>query len=136
MKKLLAITTLMLTISLGGCAGTRIGDFINTIKSAATGTVSPAAIYIARNAFNAVEVSADNYINLKECPNQAPFCHDHNAAAELITLVRSGRVARTNATQFLKDHPNELGPQGLYDALTTATDTIKAILVKYNYVGN
>lgn len=133
MKKLFLIA--VMAISLGGCAGTRIGDFIQTIKSAATGSVSPEAIYIARNAFDAAEVSATNYLKLAECPNKAPFCHDHAASLQLIMAIRSGRVARNNATQFLKDHPNQLGTQGLYDALTTSTDTIKQILAKYSIGG-
>lgn len=133
MKKLLII--LLAGFTLAGCVGTRLGSFIATVESAATGTVSPAAIYIARNSFDAVEVSATNYLLLKKCPTNAPFCRDPKATADLIPAIRSGRVARNNATQFLTDHPNQLGTQGLYDALTTATDTIKSILDKYN-IGN
>ena len=133
MKKFLIIA--LASLSLAGCAGTRVGNFIATVESAATGTVSPEAIYIARNAFNTVEVSATNYLSLKRCPVQAPFCRDPVATSKLIPAIRSGRVARNNATQFLKDHPNQLGTQGLYDALTSATDTIKFILQQYNVGG-
>lgn len=132
MKKLLIIA---LALTLSGCAGTRLGAFIATVESAATGTVSPEAIYIARNAFDTVEVSATNYLTLKKCPTNAPFCRDPVATAKLIPAIRSGRVARNNATQFLKDHPNQLGTQGLYDALTSSTDTIKQILAQYNIGG-
>lgn len=133
MKNILAIA--LLAVSLGGCAGTRFGTFISTVESAATGTVSPEAIYIARNAFDAVEVSATNYLLLTKCPVKAPFCRDKGATAKLIPAIRSGRVARNNASQFLKDHPNQLGTQGLYDALISSTDTIKQILAQYN-LGN
>lgn len=132
MKKILII---LMALSLAGCAGTRFGTFVATIESAASGTVSPEAIYIARNAFDTVEVSATNYLNLKHCPTNASFCRDKVATAKLIPAIRSGRVARNNATQFLKDHPNQLGTQGLYDALTTSTDTIKQILAQYNIGG-
>ncbi len=135
MKKLLIIPTLLAALLVSGCAGTRFGTFISTVESAATGTVSPQAIYIARNAFDAVEVSATNYLTLKKCPVAAPFCRDPAATAKLIPAIRSGRVARNNATQFLKDHPNQLGSQGLYDALTSSTDTIKQILAQYNVGG-
>lgn len=132
MKKFFIIGLLAIgAIGLGGCQGTKFGDFVNTIKSAATGTISPEAIYIARNAYDAAEASATNYISLKRCPVQAPFCRDPQATAALIPAIRSGRVARNNATQFLKDHPNQLGTQGLYDALTSSTDTIKQILAQY-----
>lgn len=133
MKRIILIAAL--SLSLGGCADTKLGSFIETIQSAATGTVSPAAIYIARNAFDAVEVSATNYLDLKRCPTAAPFCRDPAATALLIPAIRSGRDARNAATLFLKQHPNQLGTQGLYDALTSSTDTIKGILSRYN-VGN
>lgn len=135
MKKIIIAA---LALSLGGCAtqfGERISSAISTIESVASGTVSPQAIYIARNAFDTVEVSATNYLNLKRCPTNAPFCRDPSATAQLIPAIRSGRDARNAATLFLKQHPNQLGTQGLYDALTTSTDTIKGILARYN-VGN
>lgn len=135
MKKILIIPTLLAALVVSGCAGTRFGTFISTVESAATGTVSPEAIYIARNAFDAVEVSATNYLNLKRCPISAPFCRDPTATAQLIPAIRSGRDARNAATQFLKQHPNQLGTQGLYDALTSSTDTIKGILARYNVGG-
>ena len=138
MKKLIynhLAVLILISGLLGGCQGTKFGDFIATVKSAASGTVSPEAIYIARNAFNVVEVSATNYLNLQRCPKQAPFCRDPEATKQLIPAIRSGRDARNAATVFLKEHPNELGPQGLYDALTISTDTIKGILARYN-VGN
>lgn len=128
MKKFLIIA---LALGLGGCQGTRFGDFIASVESAATGTVSPASIYLARNAFDAVEVSATNYLNLKKCPVQAPFCRDPGATAKLVPAIRAGRVARNNASQFLIDHPNQLGAQGLYDALLSSTETIKQILAQY-----
>ncbi len=137
MKKLLIIPTLLAALLVSGCAtpfGERISSIVATVESAATGTVSPAAIYVARNAFDAVEVSATNYLNLKRCPTAA-FCRDPAATALLIPAIRSGRDARNAATLFLKQHPNQLGTQGLYDALTSSTDIIKGILARYN-VGN
>jgi len=133
MKKIIGI--LILTLALGGCQGTKFGTFIATIESAATGTVSPEAIYVAANTFDAVEVTATNYLTLKKCPTGAPFCRDPVATKALIPAIRSGRVARNNALQFLKDHPGQLGTQGLYDALTSATDTIKSIMNQYKVAG-
>lgn len=135
MKKIILISAALL---LSGCAtqfGERISSVVSILESAATGTVSPQAIYIARNAFDTVEVSATNYLTLKRCPISAPFCRDPKATALLIPAIRSGRDARNAATLFLKQHPNQLGSQGLYDALTTSTDTIKGILARYN-MGN
>ncbi len=138
MKKILALAILIPTLTLGGCAtqfGQRISSFVSAVETVGTATVSPESIYIARNAFDTVEVSATNYLTLKKCPTNAPFCRDTVATAKLIPAIRSGRVARNNATQFLKDHPNQLGSQGLYDALASSTDTIKKILAQYNIGG-
>lgn len=132
MKQIFIIAVLAAT--LGGCQGTnfaKLSDFVHSVESASTGSVPPASIYLARNAFDAAEASATNYLNLHKCPNQAPFCRDPKATAALVPAIRSGRVARNNATQFLKDHPNQLGTQGLYDALLSSTDTIKRILAQY-----
>lgn len=133
MKRLLIAAALALTLA--GCAGTKVGDFIQTVEQAATGSVSPEAVYIAANAFDAAEVSATNYLNLKKCPQNAPFCRDPKVTSQLVPAIRSGRVARNNLLQFLKDHPNSLGPSGLYDALTSATATIQSILKQYNVGG-
>ncbi len=133
MKKIFLIAAL--TILLGGCQGTRFGDFIANIQSVASGTISPQAIYVAANTFDAVEVSATNYLMLKKCPIAAPFCRSPIATKALIPAIRAGRVARNNALQFVQDHPGQLGLQGLYDALTTATDAIQKILTQYKAVG-
>ncbi len=135
MRKILIVIT---ALGLAGCStpfGERVSSFVSVVKSAATGTVSPEAIYIARNAFDTAEVSATNYLNLKRCPTNAPFCRSPVATAKLIPAIRAGRQARNAATAFLDQHPGQLGTQGLYDGLVSATDTIKAILAQYN-VGN
>ncbi len=133
MKKIIGI--IILTIALGGCQGTQFGNFIANIQNAASGTISPQAIYVAANTFDAVEVSATNYLNLKKCPIGAPFCRSPVATKALIPAIRAGRVARNNALQFVQDHPGQLGLQGLYDALTSATDAIQKILIQYKAIG-
>lgn len=133
MKRLFA--ALAITLVLGGCAGTRVGDFIETVKSAATGTISPEAIYIAANTFDAAEVSATNYLRLKRCPQNAPFCRDPKVTKQLVPLIRSGRVARNNAIQWVKDHPNQLAEASLYDKLTSVTSTIQDMMRQYNLGG-
>lgn len=136
MKRILIVAALALSVA--GCStqfGQRMTALVDTIEAGVSATVSPEAIYVAANTFDAVEVTATNYLNLKKCPTGAPFCRDPGATKAIIPAIRSGRVARTNAIQFLKDHPGELGTQGLYDALTSATSTIKSILAQYKVAG-
>jgi hypothetical protein len=138
MRKLLAgAIALALFVSLGGCAPGSFGSKVEGVISAVTGAaVSPAAIIIAANSFDALEVTAKNYINPqlnKRCNgSNGPICRDPAATIALNKAIRSGRVARNNAKQFLRDHPGQLGSQGLYDALQTSVSTLEAIFKQYS----
>ena len=88
MKKLIAIA--VLALSLGGCA-----NFQNAWGIVSGATVSPVAVYVARNSFDAAEVSATNYIVFCKV-HPATYGCSKVAIARLIPAVRSGRVARNN----------------------------------------
>lgn len=122
------ILALALTLGLGGCASTSIG---NAISLATGASVSPGAVYIARNSFDALEVTATNYISYCTAHQGATGC-SHTAIRKIIPAVRSGRVARNNLIQFQAQNPGALGPAGLYNALVTATNTLTAIQAQYN----
>ena len=123
------VLALTLALSLGGCAN--LQNAYGTLTGA---TVSPTAVYVARNSFDAVEVTATNYIVYCKV-HPAQYGCSRQAIADLIPAVRSGRVARGNLTQFQKSHPGQLGPVGLYDALIAATNTLQAIATQYNITG-
>jgi hypothetical protein len=73
---------------------------------------------------------------LPKCtPNNKPICRDPDATKEIIPAVRSGRVARDTLVTFMKEHPQELGPSGLYDALIKSTNAIQNIYYIYNVQG-
>ena len=85
MKKLFIVVAIAL--SLAGCQGTRFGDFIATAGNAITAAenaVTPQQIYIAANAFDAVKVSATNYLELRRCPTNAPITLSIAVVADLI----------------------------------------------------
>lgn len=125
MKKLGIV---LLVLSLGACAE------IQKIESSLTGaTVSPTAVYIASNAFDALEATATNYLSLPKCGTG--ICRNAAATAQIIPAIRSGRVARNNLRTFLKTNPGQLGPAGDYAALQSAVDTLKAIFANYNIGG-
>ena len=126
MKKILIVATLAL--SLAGCAG--LTNAYNVLTGA---SVSPTAVYVAANAFDAVEQTATNYLKLAKCTgNNGPVCRSPAATAQIIPAVRAGRVARTNLENFVAQNPGQLGPTGLYNALTAATATLQAIISQYN----
>jgi len=128
MKRIILI--IALSLSLGACAT------FERIKSAAEAvgefTVSPTSVVIASNTFDALEVTATNYLKLKACRKATTvICRDPTATALIIPAVRSGRVARNNLQQFLADHPNQLGPSGAFDALNASISTIQGVFAQY-----
>lgn len=132
MKKLIAIA--VLGLALAGCQTVKTD--IQTIKNGFTAltssTVSPTAIIVAANAFDAAEATATNYLKQVKCSGaNGPLCRDPAVTAKLVPAIRAGRVARNNAEQFLIDHPGQLGTQGLLDAITVATSTITGALAQY-----
>jgi hypothetical protein len=140
MKRL--ILACMLALSLAGCASfnQKLSDAIGKVEavaSAVTGaTVSPAAVLVLANSFDAFEATAKNYIDPtlnKRCDGtNGTICRDPNATIALNKAIRTGRVARNNAKQFLRDHPGQLGTQGLYDALKSSVDTLQSIFTQYS----
>jgi hypothetical protein len=134
----IAAAAALVALSLGGCATvTSFGQKVEGVVSAVTGaTVSPEAIIILANSFDAMQVTAKNYINPalnKRCNgSNGPICRDPVATLALNRAIREGRVARNNAKQFLRDHPGQLGTQGLYDALQLSVSTLQSIFAQYN----
>ena len=130
MKRLFAV--IALTLSLAGCSGTQsIADLFTRVTSS---QVSPQAVYLAENSFDAVEVTATGYLRICHAKMATPGCSS-TAIAQIIPAVRSGRVARANLHSFMKAHPDALGATGLYDALVTATNTLQGVATTYNIAG-
>lgn len=128
MKKIIAIFSILL---LTGCA--TLERIKNVAEAVGELRITPEAVIIASNSFDAIEITATNYLNLKRCTkaNVAPVCRNPTATALIIPAVRSGRVARDNLQQFLKDHPNELAPATIYEKLTSITGTLRDIYSQY-----
>ena len=128
MKKILA---LVLALGLAGCAAD-VAKFKAAYDVVTSSSVSPTMVYVAANTFDALEATATNYLKLPKCGGSANICRNQAAVVKIIPAVRAGRVARNNLEQFLKDHPGQLGPQGLYDSLTASITTLQTIYSTYN----
>lgn len=134
MRKLFAVAAIALAVSLGGC-GT-VGTLQKAWDVATSTKVSPAAMVIARESFNVVEVTATRYLRQKKCSaTSGPVCRNPEASRKIIPIVRDGIMARRYMVQFMKDHPGELGPGGVYDAVNLATDGLKKIFADYRIGG-
>ena len=125
MKKIILICAL--AIGLAGCA-----NFQNAWNTLTGATVSPSAVYVAENAFDSIEVVATTY--LRTChknPGAFAVCAK-SVESKVVGAVRAGRKARGDLRAFMVAHPDALGAQGLYDALTQATDTLNNVINTYN----
>ena len=97
--------------------------------------VTPTTVYVAANAFDVLEQTATNYLRLPKCPLATPVCSDPLAVAQIVPLIRSGRVARTNLEAFMRANPGQFGPVSLYNALTSVTSALQQIMTEYNIKG-
>lgn len=128
MKKVLL--ALALILPLAGCATVQRLEY--AYQQAASSTVSPQTVVAARNAFDALEVSATNYLNLTRCDKTvSKVCRDKDVTAILGPALLNARKARNNLVAFQKSHPGQLGTQGLYDALELSVTTLTGILNTY-----
>ena len=124
MKKLVILCVLLL----GGCA--QIQKDWNIVTGA---TVSPAAVIVAGNAYDALEVTATSYLQFCKANRPLAVCSSYVAARrQILPAIRAGRVARNNLEAFLVANPGQLGPSGLYNVLIASINTVQGVISQYN----
>lgn len=122
-------------VLLSGCESVQI--FRQTWEAAKSIVVNKKAVIVAVQSFNAAEASATAYIRQKHCPPgiQKPTCMSPPIREQLVIAMTAGRPARDALLDFVEAHPNEIGDQGLYDALKAATASLKNIFAVYKIGG-
>lgn len=133
MRKLMLAAALAL--GLGGCAAVSSAwNDVHAITGAVqSASVSPKAIYVAVNAFDAVEITATNYLD--QCPRPTPtgLCYGADKVrAAVIPAIRSGIIVRKKlvaAARAAGDGPVALTAD--WNTLQSVTATIKSILIQY-----
>lgn len=128
----LKVTALLLGLALGGCAP-QLQQLKNDFNALTGAVISPTVTIVTAESFDAAEATATLYVGLPRCNGKnGPLCSQYIIVKPMRDAVRSGRVARNNLKQFLRDHPGQLGPSGLYDALTAAAGTLESIITTNN----
>jgi hypothetical protein len=126
------LSTIFLALLLVGCAP-QLVEIEKGISAVAATTVSPKAVIIAGNAFDALEATAAKYLRFCKVNRASVACVGyHSARAKLRPAMLAGRRARNDLEDFLATHPGELGSSGLYDALKAASATIRGVIHEYN----
>lgn len=114
MKRLLIC---LLFMSLGGCA---------TLKLSTGSSVTPNAVYVAANAYDAAVVSATNYDRLPLCTaNTSLVCRTTAATKSVDAAIRAGRTYRNQLIAYVNANPGEVVPVSNYNALVGAISTIQ-----------
>jgi hypothetical protein len=115
---------LPLVLMLGGCA------WIQSAVSVVTGTsVTPNQAVIAINAFDAVEATGTQYLQLPACASTASkLCRTPGGASSVVKYIRLGRLARNNLEAAINTGGGAPIAISLYQALTSQTTTLQAIV--------
>jgi hypothetical protein len=104
----------------------------STLSKLESVKITPTQVHIAAQAFDALEVTATNYVRLPTCKAGQSFlanrCSTKAAIARLVPVIHAGRTDRDNLEAYIKTHPTGgVGASGIYDALTATVTAIKAI---------
>jgi hypothetical protein len=124
MRKLLLVS--VLALSLGACS--TLSNIVGVVTGA---SVTPSQAYIAANAFDAIEVTAENYLKLPPCvAGGSALCRSATAVGAIVPAIRIGYAARTTLISSVVSGND--APISLYSALTAQTGTLQAIISQYN----
>lgn len=123
MKRLFFVAAIAL--SLGGCA--QLTNAYNALNGA---TITSQQVYIAANAFDAIEASATQYLRLPVCGSTTP-CRNAGATNTIVAAVRAGRLARNALEAAVNANPGAPVNANLMATLTSSTSALKAILVEF-----
>lgn len=133
MRKLLIV--LIAAVSLGGCAALQrdFATFQTAIGAVEGSVVSQKTVFVAANAFDALKVTATNYLRLPKCgPGTGPVCRDPRAVAAITPAVRSGTIVRNRlvaAARAAGDQPIAVSAD--WNTFKSIAATLREVLAQY-----
>jgi hypothetical protein len=122
--KLAFLAPLVLTggLALSGC------NTISNLYTIASGSASPSQVYVAANAFDAVEGTATQYLRLPLCPQSQPVCRTKTTSQVVYNNVKTARAARNALEAYMTANPGAPVPVSNYNILVTALQTLNALV--------
>ena len=104
MRKFVLAAALAILPMLGGCAALQK---VETVFQVAQGQiVTPQAVWVAVNAFDAAESVATKYLQLPRCGTGPVICRDQAISASVIVWIRTGRADRNQLKAALRANPS------------------------------
>jgi hypothetical protein len=95
--------------------------------------LTPEQLIIGANAFDAMELSAANYLRLPLCDTgSTPICRTKATSNSLAKAVRNARHARSQLEAYVNANPGKPDAVNLYQALVTSMKTLQGLLQKNN----
>lgn len=125
MRKLAFV--IALALPLGACST------VQTIYDVATGkVVTPTEVIVAASAFDAVKITATNYLRLPLCP-KAPVCRQKAATAPIIAAIRAGTADRNQLKAAVRANPTaNLTLIDVFADLQHSTSALGNLIATYN----
>lgn len=119
----LSFSVVLLALSLAGCAslGQKISTAWQIVTSAA---VSPTQIIVAGNAFDALEVTATQYLLYCKSVAYVPKACALGNRKPVVAAVRAGQAARNALEPYVT--AGTAGPSAIYNSLVAAIQTLQA----------
>lgn len=120
MRKYLAVSLVLGSLALGGCASElqKLHTFYNVVTQT---TVPPNTIIVAANSFDALEATATQYLSYCKANLSTSACSAANRRT-VIKAVRAGRAARNQLETYVTS--NTAAPSAIYNALVAAINTL------------
>lgn len=127
MRKHSLAAALAFALAFGGCA--QLQQIATFVHAAEGQVVTPQAVWIAVNAFDAAEGLGTKYLGLPKCGTGPAICRDPAISASVITWIKSGRADRNQLKAGLRANPNQaLSLVDVYNDLGNTTAQLAAAL--------
>lgn len=140
MRRIFIAPVLALTLILPGCAGTKLGDLIQTATTTIVNPVDAVDIYQVKNVYAAsLQAAVDwrafcwskPYTALMADPVAKPICEHRRPWLRAIQLAKAkASVAVVDATVFVRDNPTLDASKTIAAAWGAVTDFKNAIPAK------
>jgi len=127
MRKLLLAGATAFALTFGGCA--ELQKFQVAFETVTGNVVTPQAVVVAINSFDAIEATATSYLLLPRCGTGPILCREAAITAKVVPLIRAGRADRNQLKAGLRANPGQnISLVQVYEDLGNTTAALTASL--------